>query len=173
MVPTPLGDEDGEAFESFYRSEIHVLTTLAVSLTGDVERAAEIAQEALLRAYREWPRVVGLDRPGAWVRRVTMNLAIDASRRQRTARRVHGRLMTVETTLPAHEVDDSFWVEVRRLPDRQRMVVALRYVDDMSLEDIGRTMGISVGTVKSALFAARRTLSERLQLEEGHDADVR
>jgi RNA polymerase sigma-70 factor (sigma-E family) len=173
MGPTPVGDADGEAFDRFYRSEIHVLTTLAASLTGDVGRAAEIAQEALLRAYRVWPRVSRLDKPGAWVRRVTMNLAIDATRRVRSERRAHGRVATAGATEPVYDVDDAFWLEVRRLPERQRAVVALRYVDDMSLEDIGRTMGISVGTVKSALFAARRTLSERLQLEEGLDVDVR
>jgi RNA polymerase sigma-70 factor (ECF subfamily) len=173
MEPTPVGDADGEAFDRFYRSEIHVLTTLAASLTGDVGRAAEIAQEALLRAYRAWPRVAALDKPGAWVRRVTMNLAIDASRRVRTERRMTSRLAATDSAQEDDAMDDSFWAEVRRLPERQRAVVALRYVDDMSLEDIGRTMGISVGTVKSALFTARRTLADRLQLEEGHDADIR
>jgi RNA polymerase sigma factor (sigma-70 family) len=114
-----------------------------------------------------------LDKPGAWARRVTMNLAIDASRRVRTERRMNSRLAATDSAQTDDTTDETFWAEVRRLPERQRAVVALRYVDDMSLEDIGRTMGISVGTVKSALFMARRTLADRLQLEEGNDADIR
>jgi RNA polymerase sigma-70 factor (ECF subfamily) len=173
MGPTFVRDAGGDGFERFYRSEIHVLTTLAASLTGDMDRAAEIAQEALLRAYRAWPRVAGLDKPGAWVRRVTLNLAIDASRRVHTERRAVERSVAASSGEPAYEVEDAFWVEVRRLPERQRAVIALRYVEDMSLEEIGRTMRISVGTVKSALFSGRKTLSARLDVEEGRDADVR
>jgi RNA polymerase sigma-70 factor (ECF subfamily) len=173
MGMTLVGDANRDDFDAFYRSEIRVLTTLAASLTGDVGRAQEIAQEAMLRAYRAWPRVGRLDKPGAWARRVTLNLAIDASRHTRAERRATERLAPKIDREPEYAVYGEFWAEVRQLPERQRAVVALRYVDDMSLEEIGRTMRISVGTVKSALFAARKSLAHRFNVEEGPDADLR
>lgn len=63
-------------------------------------------------------------------------------------------------------VDDPFWVLVRKLPRRQRAVVALRYVDDLALDEIAQVLEISVGTVKSTLSAARAALSASLTVEE-------
>ena len=69
-------------------------------------------------------------------------------------------------------VDDPFWQAVRALPERQRHTVALRYVDDLSIDEIAAVLAVTSGTVKAALFAARNTLSQRLQIEEvGHARD--
>jgi RNA polymerase sigma-70 factor, ECF subfamily len=170
MVET-TDDDRRLDFEAFYRDEVIALAALATSLVGDPQRGADLAQEALLRVYRSWAKVADLDRPGAWARRVTINLAIDAGRRRRREDRALGRLASATKAASEHESDDRFWAEVRRLPERQRAAVALRYVDDLTVEEIAAVMEISEGTVKSSLFAARRTLAERLHAEEVRDGD--
>jgi RNA polymerase sigma-70 factor (sigma-E family) len=154
-------------FEEFFRAQHPRLVAIALALSGDVEAARDAAQEALLRAFRDWPRVVALDLPSAWVRRVVVNLVIDGRRRrsreERTAERVHD---------VAARVDDApmeaspTWRAVRRLPERQRAAVVLRYVDDLPVSDIATILRVTDGTVKSSLHAARRTLQEQLVEED-------
>jgi len=167
---------DGAAFDVLYRREVSSLVALAASLSGSRDAGAEIAQEALLRAYCEWPRVGSLERPGAWVRRVTINLAIDAHRRTAREQRTFADLSAVgENTVdpPGYGIDHPLWVAVRALPERQRAVVALHYLDDLPVEEIAHTLELSMGTVKSTLFSARASLARTLGAEEVHDDDAR
>ena len=159
-----------DTFEAFYRSEVVSLATLAAALTGSRDNGADLAQEALLRAYRAWPTVSGYERPGAWTRRVVLNLATDARRRRSREQAALSRVSAdVSTTMP-DPVDDPFWEAVRELPERQQHTVVLRYVDDLSIEEIAGVLDVTSGTVKAALFAARNTLARRLNTEEVGDA---
>ena len=153
-------------FESFYRQEFLRMVALAASLCGGRDLGAELAQEALLRAYRDWPRVAALDRPGTWVRRVTVNLAIDAHRRQVSERTALARAGGDESVADGYGVDDRFWALVRALPERQGVMTALRFVDDLSIEEIAVVLEVSVGTVKSTLFAARSSLAASMGAQE-------
>ena len=87
------------AFDAFYRAGLHTMVALATSLTGDAGHGAELAQEALLRTYRSWETVSSLDRPGAWTRRVLINLTIDARRHCQRAVLV-GRSSPARPTAP-------------------------------------------------------------------------
>ena len=159
-LPTPL-------FEEFYRSELRAIAALATTLSGSREVGADLANEAMLRVYRDWARVSTLDRPGAWARRVAVNLAIDHQRRRTRELRALHRL---EHTTPTSHTDvvlgdvasDRFWRMVRTLPENQRAAVALRYVDDMGVHDIALLLDLPEGTVKSLLYKARQTLSRLL-----------
>ena len=153
-------------FEALYRREYPRMVALAASMCGSREVGAELAQEAMLRAYRDWSRVAVLDRPGAWVRRATVNLAIDAHRRRSNEQVTLARVAAEVSSVAGFGVDDRFWVLVRSLPERQRAVIALRYVDDLSLEEIAQVLEVSVGTVKSTLFSARSALAASLGAEE-------
>jgi RNA polymerase sigma-70 factor (ECF subfamily) len=158
------GSDTTTGFDSFYRREYPTMVALAGALSGRRDLAVELAQEAMLRAFRDWPKVSSLDRPGAWVRRVTINLATDAHRRQAVERRNLERVASPDAQTEGYGVDDRFWVLVRDLPERQRAVMALRFVDDLSLEEIAAVLEISLGTVKSRLFAARASLATSLSL---------
>ncbi|CAN5640134.1 hypothetical protein BH10ACT2_BH10ACT2_22090 [soil metagenome] len=153
-------------FEALYRREYPRMVALAASMCGSREVGAELAQEALLRAYREWPRVSALDRPGAWVRRTTINLAIDAHRRHAGEQRGLPKIAPQVPVAEGFGIDDRFWVLVRALPERQSAVVALRYMEDLSLDDIAQILEVSVGTVKSTLFSAKCSLAASLGAEE-------
>ena len=112
---------DDDAFEAMYRRELHVLTDLASSLTGDREQGADLAHEAMARAYRSWATVGQLERPGAWTRRVVLNLATDVHRRGKSEARALERLHTTEATEATNATDapatssDQFWHAVRSL----------------------------------------------------------
>jgi RNA polymerase sigma-70 factor (ECF subfamily) len=164
---------DDRAFVAMYERELHVLTALGVSMTGDRDLGADLAQEAMSRAYRSWDMVGALDRPGAWTRRVLINLAIDAHRRAaRESRSL--RLVGTEPVVVASERDaDRFWQAVRALPDRQRAAVALHYIDDLSVAEVADILEITAGTVKTSLHMARRNLAAALRAEEVSDDDHR
>jgi RNA polymerase sigma-70 factor, ECF subfamily len=142
------------------------MTALAAAFTGSRETGADLAHEAMIRAYRSWTTVSAYDRPGAWVRRVVINLATDARRRSEREKRATHRLRVVEAVDSDFGVNDRFWVAVRQLPERQRAAVALHYLDDMSIDAIAEVLEMAVGTVKSTLFAARRSLALSLGAEE-------
>ena len=144
-----------------------MIAAIAAALTGSEETGLDIAHEAMLRAYREWPsKVARLDRPGAWVRRVAINLAIDTSRRDRRRRAGLARLSLERERIGEPSAEGDFWSAVRALPPRQRTVVALHYVEDMPVHDIAVTLGVGDGAVRSALFVARQQLARMMPVEE-------
>ena len=86
-VPPVCGTEDQAleppgGFEHFYLREYRGVVELAYALSGNRAGAEDIAQEAFLRAHRDWQRVGRYQHPGAWVRRVAANLATSAVRRR-------------------------------------------------------------------------------------------
>src|SRR4051812_26802776 len=91
-----LDDRAAEArtsgFERFFREEYPRLVILLVAVTGDRAVAEELAQEALLRAHVRWDRIIRYDRPGAWVRRVALNLASHHRRRRRSEQGAFDRI---------------------------------------------------------------------------------
>ncbi len=159
QVPSP--------FEVFYRNEYPPVVALMRVLCGTTSVGEELAQEAFLRAYRDWDRVATLVSPQAWVRRVAMNLAMSRFRRLRMATAVRLRLTPVRSTVdPLPVEDEAMWAEVRRLSARQAQAVTLRYVEDLSVRDIAEVLGVAEGTVRATLHQARQRLRQRLS-EQG------
>lgn len=161
-----------QQMEDFCRREYPKLVGAVAMYTGDVQLAEDVAQEALTRVLARWSRIEEVDRPGAYVHRVAMNLANQHYRRRRTARRLRDRRRPVDDV---HlDVDSADVVAVRRavagLPARQRQAVVLRYQGDLALADIADVMGVTVGTVKSQLHHAHNTLRALLSSEEIADA---
>lgn len=170
-VPTELTEaHPGSAFEEFFRSEYRRVVGLALVLCGRAAIAEDLAQDAFVSAYRHWDRVGGYDDPGAWVRRVVVNLATSALRRRSREVRALTRLASRREPEQAALVgdDDEFWRAVRALPRRQAQCVALRYLDDRSTEEVAVILGIAVPTVRVHLHAARTALASRFgeQLDE-------
>lgn len=156
------GSDTADSFEYFYLAEFARMVAWARVLTGDLAVAEELAQEAMVRAYRHWDRISCYDKPGAWVRRVTTNLASSARARRRAERAAFEQLGSLR---PLPEVDpdvDEFWSVVRRLPRRQRDVVILYYLDDRSVADIAQELDCAVNTVKAHLFKARARIGREL-----------
>jgi RNA polymerase sigma factor (sigma-70 family) len=158
-------------FDDFYRAEMPGLVALARGLCGGAV-ADDVAQEAMLAAYRRWPHVASLDWPEAWVRRTCANLAVSQVRRRlvevRALTRVAERWTSPGSDRDAGAVD--FWREVRRLPARQAQVVALHYLCDLSVDDVAKTLEIHPGTVKVHLSRARAELQRVLSVSAGWES---
>jgi RNA polymerase sigma-70 factor (sigma-E family) len=158
-------------FEYFYLQEYPRVVALAYVLSGSRIGAEDIAQEAFLRAYRDWDRVGSYEHQAAWVRRVAANLATSGLRRRLVEMRALNRLAgrrepTVEPLAPDNA---EFWAAVRALPRRQAQAVALYYFQDLSVQQTATVLGCAEGTVKAHLAKARRTLARQLQPEPSED----
>ena len=151
-----------EGFDMFYRRELPGLIALARSLSGSAW-ADDIAQDAMLAAYRRWEVVGNLDLPAAWVRRVCANRAVSLFRRRAVEIRGLGKLVLQrERTQPLDEGLEEFWLQVRKLPRRQAQAIALHYIYDLGVAEIAATLGCAEGTVKSNLFRGRTALAATL-----------
>ncbi len=143
------------AFADLYRLAYRV----AFRILGDRGDAEDVAQETLARATLRWGKLH--DRPEGWVSRVASNLAVDRYRRRRREPAI--------ATGPIGIVDDrtvergDLVTALRRLPRRQREVVVLRYVADLSEADVAAALGCSVGSVKT--HASRGLSAMRRQFE--------
>lgn len=155
-------------FEELFLDEYPKLVALGVSMSLDREIARELAQETMIRAHNRWDELESYDEPRAWLRRVMSNLLID-HHRSRTAERSAVKRLERSTSL---EKDGPFgpsrWAElVAPLTPQQRIVATFYYADDLSVNEIARTLDISQGTVESTLSKVRR----RLRQETGADID--
>jgi len=133
---------------------------VAFRLLGDRMAAEDVAAEALARAYSRWSSIA--DRAGPWVVVVAANLARDVGRkRARAARHVD----LVESPVPDPQLERRLDLQraLSDLPRRQREVVILRYLDDLSEQATADALGIDVGTVKS--HASRGLARLRLTVE--------
>ena len=156
-----------EDFDDFVRETRTRLVGLAYSLSRDRSIAEDIVQEALLATHRAWGDV---DQPPAYARRAVVNLAASRVKRLGRERRALGRWSSQQVAFAELEpADAEFWLAVGALPLRQREVIALHYVEDLTVTDIATALDISPGTVKSTLHDARRALATALRLHDGEE----
>lgn len=154
-----------QGFDELFRVHYGRLVAIGVAMSGDPEVARELAQETMLRAHDRWSDLVEFDQPGAWLRRVMTNLLIDHHRRRTAERsalaRVAGCGSTALDDVADASADAAMWTAlVESLPLQQRAIIALHYGDDRSVAEVADILEISPGTVKSALWKARRKLHE-------------
>jgi RNA polymerase sigma-70 factor (sigma-E family) len=165
---------DLSAFAAAYETHRVPALRLAYAMTGDAAVAEDVVAEAFARTYERWAKGK-VDNPAAYVRQAVVNEVRStfrriAVRRKHTARERRGE---PSTTFPGDRLADS---EVLRqaltaLTPRQRAVVVLRVVEDMSERDVAKALGCSEGTVKSHLSRGLAALRDALaQSEGGSDA---
>jgi RNA polymerase sigma-70 factor (sigma-E family) len=156
------GDRDAE-FAAFMAASMPALHRSAFLLCGDAHRADELTQHALKRTYRAWPRARAGD-PMAYARRVLMNLRVDGWRR--TRREVLVDPHTLGHDAPWTDPDLGDRDEVLRallaLPLKQRRVVVLRYLLDLSEAEVAAELDVPLGTVKSTASRALASLRSAL-----------
>ncbi len=157
-------------FDGFFRDEFPKMVALARVVCGDLEVAEDLAQEAMSKAHQNWEKVSLYDKPGAWLRRVTINLAISRRRRfsrelvllQRVSTDRGSRKETPDLAAEVVGADSEVWTAVRRLPPKQRAAIALFYQEDLSTRDIADALGCSVSSATSHLSQARAQLATML-----------
>lgn len=139
------------------------LRRIAFGMCGDWHRADDLVQNALVKLYVAWPRVVRNGTEDAYVRRILVNTAIDESRRPWRREQSSDALPEEANPEPVSREDRSELVAaLQPLPGQQRAVVLLRHWLGLSTTETAAELGISEGTVKShasrGLAALRRAL---------------
>jgi RNA polymerase sigma-70 factor (ECF subfamily) len=132
---------------------------------GEVSLAEDVVAEAFARAWSRWPEVRAHRQPAAWVMRVALNQANDRFRRRRVERR-KAQVVARPEVQPDDgypQFDHRLWEAVRSLPEAERILIALRYVADLSQAEIADLLGVPPGTVASGLNRARRKLATVLE----------
>lgn len=159
------------SFDDFYQAEYGRVFAIAYALVGDRDRAEDVAQDAFVSLHRRWDDVCRFDRPDLWVRRVAINVALSWRRRAATELRALTRVAS--RTAPGVQMADGgsaeIWRFVQKLPRAQAMVVVLVFVDDLTLEQVGRVLGIATPTAKTHLQRAKRKLAVWLNEEIEND----
>lgn len=154
-------DESG--FAEFFEASWEPCLRAVVVSTGDTPRAEEQVAEAFARAWASWPKVNRHPAPRAWVVRTALNVGASFWRR-------HGRELPLadhDAAAPGESgsgLDAGVLTALRRLPARQREVIALRVLLDLDIATTASELGIAPGTVRAhlarAVAAMRRELAE-------------
>jgi RNA polymerase sigma-70 factor (ECF subfamily) len=151
------------------RTRVDGAYRLAGYLLGNATEAEDAVQDALVKAWRNWPALRDPAAFGPWFDRIVVNVCRDRMRRHRTLRMVE---LDAAGDVESSDVfgsmveDDAVAAAVARLSPDHRIVIALRYWRDLTLEQVAETLGLPLGTVKSRLHYALRAL--RSELEGNH-----
>lgn len=177
------------AFEELVRRYQRPVYTLAYRMLNSREDAEDIAQEAWLRAYSSL-KVFDTTRPFLrWLLKITSNLCIDRLRHEKGNQEIQlddiddgipdegwkGKISckTPDTDLHRKEIQSRVEAAIAALAPHYRAVVLLRYINDLSYEEVAETLDIPIGTVMGRLFRARKLLAQQLKglVEEEHHGE--
>lgn len=173
------GEGDQAAFQELVERYQGAVYNLAYRMLGAPEEAEDAAQEIFVRIYRQLARYDRSRKFSTWVLAIATNYCIDQLRRRRL------QLVPLENIIPwakareagperealDREASDELQTLLRRLPEKYRAVLILRYWEELSCAEIGEVLQVPEGTVKTQLHRARKAL-ERLMTEQGEPRDA-
>lgn len=146
-------------FSEFYTSRGPSLRRSAYLIVRDWHTAEDLTQQTMVRLYAAWPRI-RRETSDAYARRAVVNACLSHLRRHRPERPTD--------RIPDHEhvVDEEPRLDLAEalalLPPRQRAIIALRFVEDLSVAQVAQTLDLAEGTVKSQTSRALQTLRTHL-----------
>ena len=157
-----------EAITQIYAAHYRSLVRLATLLLRDVGASEEVVQDSFIAMHGAWRRLRDPDRALAYLRQSVVNRSRSVLR-HRTVELRHAPAPMPDAASAEHGAMGSLEhqeviVALRRLPERQREVLVLRYYADLSEADIADAIGISRGAVKS--HASRGMAALRTTLEQ-------
>jgi RNA polymerase sigma-70 factor, ECF subfamily len=165
-------------FDSVVGAHKRRIYRILLGMVRDPDAAETLTQECFLRAYRSRSTFRGEASLGAWLAGIAINLARDHARSRRVAfwKKLFG---ASEGTDELHAVADTsaspergmlareelraMWAAVEKLSEKQRAVFLLRFVEEMSLEEIAQATKLKTGTVKVHLFRAVNAVRQKMK----------
>jgi len=170
---------DRSAFGEIYEHHRRKVFKIAYGMTRTEDDALDVVQETFLKAHRNLARFEGRSALGTWLCQIATHQAIDLARRRkvRQAEPLDERLVGGETAgqsprgkAQESELRDALDRALGELSEKHRTVFVLYSVEHLSYKEIAEVLGISLGTVMSRLFYARKNLQRRLAEFSGRDA---
>jgi RNA polymerase sigma-70 factor (ECF subfamily) len=178
LGPTAESDWNREAARAALRLEFEerladcggLAFRVARSVLRNNADAEDVAQEALLRAYRRFEHLRDRTRFRAWLVRIAFRLALDRGRSAKS-REARETLWGTQAAPPPSAEDVAATSEFQarlekalaELPEKLRLVLLLAAIEGHTLEEVAALLGLPVGTVKSRLFFARKQIAEKLR----------
>ncbi len=165
---------DQRAFGTLYSQYGRVIYSIIRHMIGNEETAADLAQETFIRAWRSLPRLQEPKAFGGWLRMIALNLTRDWVRADRPTEPLDGendeemaRQWADDEAGPADRLRTSeqqrqVTEAVHRLNEDQRLVIVMHHLEGKPVAEIGRELGIPVGTVLSRLARGREALRIKL-----------
>jgi len=170
--PDPLERARGgyhEAFGQLVAAHQAMVYSIAFHFFGDRDRGADVAQDIFLQLYRNLDSIATPSHLVHWLRQVTTRRCIDEVRRARL--RAVPLDDVLELAAADRAADPLLGRQLRKLlttlPEMQRLVVTLRYQEELGPNEISHIVGLRVNTVKSQLHRALRALRRKLEESNG------
>ena len=177
---------DVNAFETLVSAYEKNVYNLALRMMGNAQDAEDMAQEAFLKAYNSLPSFRGDSKFSVWLYRIVSNVCLDQLRKkskrptvslsmededgEETQLDLPDTAQSPEEMLEKKLTREAVRRGLAQLPEDARQILLLREIQGLSYEEIGETLGLEPGTVKSRIFRARKRLCAFL-LEDGNIPD--
>jgi RNA polymerase sigma-70 factor, ECF subfamily len=171
---------DQEAFEGIVDLFKDKIYRHCFRMVGNGHEAEDLAQETFLRAYRSIDKYNGEYKFSTWIFRIATNLCIDRLRKKKPDYYLDAEVpgtdgATMYSHLPSEQLlpeevvtENEQWSELQqeimKLPEKYRTAIVLKYVEDLSLEEISQIMEIPVPTVKTRIHRGREALKKVFQM---------
>ncbi len=176
---------EAKAFELLVARHTRLAGAVAMGVVSDYHAAKDVVQESFVKVLSNVHSLEDPSRFKGWLRNIVRTTALDALRRRKVAGRSAASLPGQDSDsapLPADvlqpddvmqraELREQIREEIAELPESQREVVMLKYLEGLSYEEIAQVLGLTIGTIESRLFRARTSLRSRLITRLRLDAD--
>lgn len=169
---------DQNAFADIVSLYQHKLYQVCYRMLGNKQESEDIAQEAFVRAYMNLHTFDQKRKFSTWLYRIATNLCIDRIRKKKPDYYLDAEVTGTEgldlysqiasedqlpeETLEQMELQDRIQYEIGRLPDKYRTVVVLKYIEELSLQEISEILDMPLGTVKTRIHRGREALRKQL-----------
>ncbi len=160
---------DASAFDVLVLRHQKAIQRVCYRFTGNAEDAADLTQEVFVKAYRSLPKFRGTSAFSTWLYRIAVNacLSFKAARKNRTEEwdedhDVVAEGPGVEETVDARMSADQVRKALDTLPEKQRLTVIMKVLEERTHAEVAEILGSNVGTVKANLFFAIRNLRKQL-----------
>ena len=165
---------DGSAFGILVQKYYGVVYGIAFHFLKNFDDAQDITQDVFIEAFQKLEKLKDHTRFSAWLRGITVNLCKMQIRKHRETVPIdtlanESQILQNSTLTPAEEfeikeIKNTVMKIINSLPEKDRLIVTLYYMDDLSYQEIASFLSLSVPVVKVRMFRAKRKLKEETQL---------
>jgi RNA polymerase sigma-70 factor (ECF subfamily) len=169
---------DAPAFETLMNEHASFVYNLAWRVVRDSQEAEDLAQEAFIRAWKGLPRFQGKAKFSTWLYRIVTNLCYNRLPHMKrelaaldpddAALALPDEYVSVERQVLDLELRQELHSAIAKLPERYRLLITLRHLQEMSYNEIALVTDLPLGTVKTGIFRARQRLAQVI-VEKEHE----